>query len=296
MRKIFFTGMLGMLFAGCLSLDDQLFNNTKITEYRFDRYGGEVDFRLHDSYDIPDSLLHLFTLASQAYNENTSTAIYALYIGDLSRIATDTVILYCHGNRDHMDFYWPRAQLLANVGGKNRYGVMMIDYRGFGMSDGKATEEALYADVDAALQWLKSKGLKKDRLILYGFSLGCAPATRISARQYSLKPAKLLLEAPFASPEVMVQDGSGLSLPGAFFTSFTLNNAEEIKRVDQPFFWIHGEADDFLNIDTHGQLVYNHYLGSYREAHRIHGAGHSSIQTTLGIQQYLDAVGAFLQK
>ncbi|MBK9636656.1 MAG: alpha/beta fold hydrolase [Bacteroidetes bacterium] len=296
MKKLISLFPMLLLFSGCLTLDDNLFNNKKITEYRLKNYSGEVDFKLDASFDIDDSFVHLFTLNSRGPNENNSTSIYAVYIGDISRIGVDTVIMYCHGNRDHMDFYWPRAQLLANTGGKNRYGVMMIDYRGFGMSDGHPDEEGLFADVDAALNWLKSKGLQNERLIIYGFSLGCAPATKMCAHSYSLIPSKILLEAPFASPEVMIQDGTGLALPGAFFTSFTLNNAEEIKSVNQPFFWIHGEADDFLDVDTHGQVVYDHYIGLYKEAHRIPGAGHSTIQKTIGIQNYLNSVGDFILK
>lgn len=286
--------MIILLFSGCLSLDENLFNNAKLTEYRFDHYDGEVDFHLNSTFDIPDSLIHLFTLSSRAENENSATTIYAVYIGDFSRIALDTVIMYCHGNKNHMDFYWPRAKLLANTGGKNRFGVMMIDYRGFGMSEGSSTEEGLYADVTASLKWLRDKGMTNDRLMMYGFSLGCAPATKMSAEYHYLKPSKLLLEAPFASPEVMIQDATGLAMPGAFFTSFTLNNAEEIKGVQQPFFWIHGEADDFLDINTHGQLVYDNYIGIYKEAHRIPGADHSTIQTTMGIQPYMDAVLSFI--
>ena len=92
----------------------------------------------------------------------------------------------------------------------------------------------------------------------------------------------------------MVQDGSGLALPGDFFTTLSINNGEEIKSVQQPFFWIHGEADDFLNIETHGQVVFSNYTGSYSEAHRIAGADHTSIQTTMGFQNYMDAVGDFI--
>ena len=193
-----------------------------------------------------------------------------------------------------MDFYWQRAKLLANTKSKNRFGVMMIDYRGYGMSEGKPTEDGLYADVDAALKWLKSKGLSNDRLVMYGFSMGTAPATKLSAESYSMKPSKLMLEAPFASAETMIQDGSGLAMPGDFFTTLKINNAEEIKTVTQPFFWIHGEADDFLNIDTHGAVVYSHYSGTYKESHRIPAAGHSTIQTTMGFQPYLKLVGDFI--
>ena len=287
-----------LLFSSCLRLDDNLFNPnvTKITEYKLDNYTGETDFRLDVSYQIPDSLIHVFTLASQASAETSATKIYALYIGNISRIATDTVIMYCHGNAEHMDFYWQRAKLLANTKNKNRFGVLMIDYRGYGLSEGKPTENGLYADLDAALKWLKSKGLSDNRLVIYGFSMGSAPATKASAENFSMKPSKLLLEAPFASAEVMIQDGSGLAMPGAFFTNLKINNAEKIKSVQQPFFWIHGEADDFLNINTHGEVVYANYVGSYKEAHRIPNAGHSNIPVIMGFQDYSTAIGDFILK
>lgn len=295
MKQLFFLGVM-LVLAGCLRLDDNLFNpnTTKITEYKLDNYTGETDFVLDASYKIPDSLIHLFQLVSQAAGESSATLIHAIYIGEIDRIGTDTVIMYCHGNAEHMDFYWPRAKLLANTQSKNRFGVLMIDYRGYGLSEGKPTEDGLYADVDAALKWLKSKGLSDSRLVMYGFSMGSAPATKLSAGNYSMRPSKLLLEAPFASAEVMVQDASGLAMPGIFYTNLQIDNAEVIKSVQQPFFWIHGENDDFLNINTHGAVVYNNYNGTYKESHRITGAEHSTIPQIVGFQNYLETIGEFI--
>jgi pimeloyl-ACP methyl ester carboxylesterase len=291
------TGLTAAFFS-CSRLDDNLFNanENKITEYKLDSYTGEVDFRLDASYKIPDSLVHLFTLLSQAPGESSPVKIYAVYIGSMQRIATDTVIMYCHGNKDHLDFYWRRAQLLANTKGKNNFGVLMVDYRGYGLSEGSPSEKGLYADVDAALQWLKSKGLTNNRLVMYGFSMGSAPATLLTAEPRSMTPAKLMLEAPFASAEAMVQDASGLALPGAFVTDLKLNNAEEIKKVQQPFFWIHGIDDDFLSMATQGELVYKNYQGTYKVAYRIPKANHESVPNTFGFQNYLQAVGDFITR
>ena len=160
---IWYVGMVG-----CARLDDNLFNpnENEITAYNLGNYTGEVDFKLDAAYDIPANKVHLFALDSKAPGEAQATTIHAVYIGDRQRIATDTVIVYCHGNKDHMDFYWPRAQLLANVNGKNRYGVLMIDYRGYGLSEGEPSEEALYADVNAGLQWLAAQGLTGNRLVM----------------------------------------------------------------------------------------------------------------------------------
>jgi hypothetical protein len=107
------------IFASCLRLDDNLYNESKISEYKLDNYSADdVDFYLDGNYKIADSLVKVFTLQSRAANEDETTTIYAIYIGSISKIATDTVIMYCHGNKDHMDFYWQRAKLLANTGGK----------------------------------------------------------------------------------------------------------------------------------------------------------------------------------
>ncbi|MBC7382082.1 MAG: alpha/beta hydrolase [Bacteroidia bacterium] len=283
--------------AACLRLDSNLYNlSEKITEYKLDNYTGTTDFRLDPSYKIQDSMIHRLTLDSKGPDDSKSYKIYALYLGDINRITTDTVIMYCHGNKWHMDFYWQRAKLLANVGVKHRYGVMMVDYRGYGLSEGSPTENGLYADVNAALQWLKEKGIQKNCLMLYGFSMGSAPATELTANPTVLTPAKLLLEAPFASAAVMVADGAALNMPGSFVTNLKIDNAEEIKKVKQPFFWIHGVNDNFLGINTHGEVVYKNYTGSYKEAHRINGADHGEVPAAFGFVNYLDAIEKFLVK
>ncbi len=280
--------------SSCFNLDSLLYNQTKTSQYMLDNYSGKVDFTLDYSYHIPDSLVHVFTLPSQSSDESSSTEIYAIYIGNISRISTDTVIMYCHGNRDNMDFYWQRAKLLANTGSKNRFGVLMIDYRSYGMSQGKATEDGLYADVDAGLKWLSDKGLTNNRLVMYGFSLGTAPATKLTAEPKSMTPSKLILEAPFANAETLEQDATGVAMPGSFFSTLKIDNAEEIKNVQQPFFWTHGIADSFLQITTNGQLVFDNYQGTYKEAHKIPNAEHSTIETTWGFSSYSNALLTFI--
>ena len=288
---------IAFIFSSCLRLDDNLYNlSDKITEYKLDNYTGENDFVLDNSYQIPDSLVHLFTLSSKASSESVATTISAIYIGSISKIKTDTVIMYCHGNKWHMDFYWQRAKLLAHVSGKNKYGVLMIDYRGYGLSEGKPSEEGLYTDVDAALQWLKISGLSDSRLMMYGFSMGTAPTCELTAKPRSMTPSKIILEAPFASADVMANDGSGLNMPGSFFTNLKIDNAEEIKTISQPFCWIHGTNDNFLNIKTHGEVVYKNYKGLYQEAHRIDGADHGEIPVKMGFVNYLNTLSTFIKK
>ncbi len=294
-KNVFFLAIIiAISSVSCLRMDDMLYNESALDFYKLDDYEGEVDFRLDNSYAIPDSLTYLFTLESQTATETTPTKIYAIYLGDTNRIATDTIIMYCHGNRDHMDFYWQREKLLANVGGKNRFGVLMLDYRGFGMSEGKSTEEGLYADVDAGLTWLKNHGLTNDRLVIYGFSLGSAPATELAAHPRSMIPSKLILESPFASAAVMVQDGSILDIPPSYFTNLKIDNAEEIKRVNQPFLWFHGIDDTFLNIKTHGEVIFKNYHGTKGIAVRVKGADHGEVPEKFGFVPYCKQIEDFI--
>ena len=295
--KYFIAIIVFVVFSSCLRLDDNLYNLTdKITEYKLDNYTGEQDFILDNSYHIPDSMIHIFTLSSQTSNESTAKNIYAIYIGQISRIQTDTVIMYCHGNKWHMDFYWQRAKLLAHTSGKNKYGVLMIDYRGYGLSEGKPSEDGMYADVDAALQWLKLNGLSNSRLMMYGFSMGTAPTCELTNKPRNMTPSKIILEAPFASADVMANDGSGLNMPGSFFTNLKIDNAEEIKTINRAFCWIHGTNDNFLNINTHGEVVYKNYNGIYKEAHRIPGADHGEIPVKMGFDNFLNTLSTFIRK
>jgi pimeloyl-ACP methyl ester carboxylesterase len=296
MRLVILLFFLGVS-SSCLKLDSNLYNNdNKIKEYQLNNYKGEQDFILEPGYDIPKNLISIFSLSSQTSTESKATTIQALYIGDVNKINTDTVILYCHGNKWHMDFYWQRAKLLAHTNGKNNYGVLMMDYRGYGLSEGKPSEEGMYADVDACMKWLKEKGLTNERLIMYGFSLGSAPACELSANPHTLIPSKLILEAPFGSSSIMVQDASQLNMPAEYFTDLKIDNAEEIKKVAQPFLWIHGLNDNFLNYKTHGQVVYNNYKGVYSEKHLIEGADHGEIPAKIGFSAYLGVLGKFITK
>ena len=277
-------------------LDDFLFNNSAIEAYYLDNYDGEKPFDLPATYQVNSELISIFSF--EIVSEGEQLEVYAIYVGDIDRISTDTVIFYCHGNRDHMDFYWNRQKLLAFAGHAHRYGVLSIDYPGYGMSTGKPSERNMYDAVNGGLKWLKNKGLSDDRLAVYGYSLGSAPACEIAANAtYALQPNWLILESPFASSEVMVQSSTGLSLPSSYFTNAKIANADKIKAIQQPFLWFHGMNDGFLSIDTHGEVVYKNYNGVYKEAHRISGAEHDGakgVPPVIGYEEYLNRINQFI--
>ncbi len=295
MKKILFiTAILGLSIACRKRLDSFLFNPSQIESYQLDAYQGELTLDLNGQYNVPDSLIHQMQWDVEL--EEGSSKMSAIYIGNIDDIATDTIILYCHGNKDHMDFYWPRQKLYAHTGGLGRYGVLMFDYPSFGLSEGKASEANLYRSTARAIQWLKDQGLENNRFVLFGFSLGSAAACEVAAHpdEYALAPSKLILEAPFASAEVMIQDAALLSMPGSFLVDLQIDNATEIRKISIPLLWIHGVDDSFLSVKSHGQPVYDNKLNGYKEAYLVPGGGHETTPFAAGYENYIAKLASFM--
>ncbi len=297
MKVVYLFSFVILLFSGCKKrLDPFLFaNDNTLESYKFDDYTGETSLIVGSEYNVDPSKIHeiRFTVLDE---ENKNIEIAATYVGDINSIATDTVIVYCHGNAKHNDFYWPRQKLYAHIGGAYRYGVLMVDYAGYGVSEGLATEKNMYASVKGALKWLKNNGLSSDRLVIFGFSLGSAPACEIAAHasDYPLAPSKVILEAPFASSETLIQDAAGLSLPASYFVNLKIDNAEEIKKVKVPLLWIHGEADSFLTVQSHGQVVFNNYTGPKKVSVLVPNGEHETTPFVYGYENYLKTLTDFI--
>jgi hypothetical protein len=291
--KISLLILTGTAIISCQKIDSFMFENIATDEYYLDDYTGEGEVFLDSIYDISQD--HIQELEF----ESKEKTIYGIYVGDINRISQDTVILYCHGNTGNIDYYWGRQKLLANLGGKTRFGILMIDYKGFGKSEGTPTEGGLVEDMDAGLEWLKKEGLTSDRLIIYGFSIGSYPATYLSSKKDgALVPSKLILENPFASTKVMVNDASKLSMKNNYYTSTDYEVADLIKNVTQPFLLMHGENDAFLSIKTHGEIVAKNYGGkdSDKTFLKIPGADHSDLPYIYGYENYLKLVLEFIEK
>ena len=296
MKNIVIILLVGLTALACRKrLDGFLFNPSQIESYQLDAYQGELTLDLAGEFGVPDSMIH--HLEWDVELEEGTAKMSAIYVGELATIASDTVILYCHGNKDHMDFYWPRQKLYAHAGGLGRYGVLMFDYPSFGLSEGKSSEANMYRTTARAIDWLQTQGLQNERFVIFGFSLGSAAACEVAAHpaDYALSPSKLILEAPFASAEVMIQDAGLLSMPGSFLVDLQIDNATEIKKINIPLLWIHGEDDSFLTVKSHGQPVYDHKTTGYKEAYLVPGGEHETTPFVPGYQNYIDHISTFIQ-
>src|SRR5205085_2557242 len=98
------------------------------------------------------------------------------------------VVLYFHGNGGNIGYRADRVARFAAEG----FGVLMLEYRGYGGNPGSPSEAGFIADAEAALRFLHNEGVAASRVVLYGESLGSGVAVQIAARH---PVAALILES-----------------------------------------------------------------------------------------------------
>jgi fermentation-respiration switch protein FrsA (DUF1100 family) len=147
---------------------------------------------------------------------------------------------YAHGNGGNVtDCYWKVRFLTEKLG----VSVLCFDYRGFGKSEGTASEEGILKDARAARRWLAIRtGVKESDIVLLGTSLGGAVAVDLAARDGA---RGLILESTFSSiPDVA--DSKRVKLGSAM--SIQLDSQSKIRNYHGPLLQSHGEGDDVVPI------------------------------------------------
>lgn len=271
MRRFLVTSMLlsAVAVSGCLDLDNQLFNSTQLSSYRL------------SNAVVPDSSREFVTMDSEGKN------IYGVFVKS-NGLHSDQTVLYCHGNKDHLQYYWDRVELLYKMG----FNVFIFDYQGYGMSEGTPSENGLYSDGNAALAYVRSRrDVVQSKIVFYGFSLGNAVSIQLAANVFT--PEALVAEAPFASSSTLVQSGTLLDVPSSYVMNGVYNNAEKIKSVHAPLLIIHGEQDKFIDIDKNSKVIFEN-ANQPKKFVRVPGADHSEIPAKLGEQTYLNLIRQFI--
>lgn len=182
-------------------------------------------------------------------------------------------VLFCHGNAQDITAV-ECLRPLADAG----FTVLAVDYPGYGLSDGKATEEGCYRNVHYAYEWLVAKGFAPTDIIVAGYSIGTGPATELASSQ---QVGGLFLVAPFLSAPRAVTRIRVL-LKDAF------PNVERIHSVACPVAIVHGEEDALVPF-AQGRMCYERT----REPKRfvaVSGAGHVDVMNILGGEALLSVV------
>ncbi|WP_018862356.1 MULTISPECIES: alpha/beta hydrolase [unclassified Thioalkalivibrio] len=103
------------------------------------------------------------------------------------------VLLFLHGNAGNIGHRLESLEQFHHLG----LAVLIIDYRGYGQSQGRPDEEGTHQDARAAWNWLREHlEYEPDEIVLFGRSLGAAVAARLAETK---NPAAVILEAAFTS-------------------------------------------------------------------------------------------------
>jgi pimeloyl-ACP methyl ester carboxylesterase len=148
-------------------------------------------------------------------------------------------VLFCHGNAGNIgDWVWA-ARACRDMG----FGFLVFDYRGYGRSTGRPTEEGTYRDARAAWAYLTGEaGLRPAQIVVHGWSLGGAVAAWLAARE---TPAALVLESPFSSARDMAGRVFPL-LPARLLCRFRYDTVASVRQVRCPVLVAHSPHDETI--------------------------------------------------
>ncbi len=156
-------------------------------------------------------------------------------------VADAPVMLYFHGNDAHLGTRAEKIRPYLDAG----FGVLLMSYRGYGGNPGRPSEEGLYRDARAALDFLAAEGARPEDMVYYGESLGSGVAVQLALEA---TPAAIVLEAPYTDVAAVGQRRYPY-LPVRLLMRDRFDNLSKIPSVRAPVMVIHGEQDRTTPVD-----------------------------------------------
>jgi hypothetical protein len=175
-------------------------------------------------------------------------------------------VLFCHGNAGNVSHRIETIAVLHKLG----MNVLVFDYRGYGKSEGRPTEEGTYRDAEAAWAYLvETRGEKPQRIVIHGRSLGGSVAAHLAMDRTA---AGLIVESSFYD---ITELGAELFrwLPVRWLSRMKYKTAEYVKGARCPVLVIHSREDDMIALH-HGQKIFD-AAPQPKRLLEIHG-GHNS--------------------
>lgn len=154
-------------------------------------------------------------------------------------------VIFCHGKANNITYYQNIAEKLAAKG----YGLFLQEYRGFGKSTGRPSEEGCYTDLESTLKYLEQNGIERKNIILWGHSMGGAVVSDIASR--SKEPfCKVILHNTFDNIRSVVKNYIKIPILGFIlgfilekFLNIKFKTDEKLATVKSPLLILHSEWD-----------------------------------------------------
>mmetsp|Transcript_23117 Transcript_23117/g.35671 ORF Transcript_23117/g.35671 Transcript_23117/m.35671 type:complete len:297 (+) Transcript_23117:117-1007(+) len=200
-------------------------------------------------------------------------------------------LIYSHANSEDLGLLYPKLKELSTTLGVN---IFAYDYTGYGYSKKlspsmEPSEDACYADIEAAYKYLINNGTPSERIVLYGRSVGTGPSCHL-ASLIGPRLGGLILHSPFTSVyRIMIDFGCSMGLFGDMF-----QNLEAVEKIKCPVFIIHGVEDEIIPF-SHGCTLYNAFSTEVKyDPLWVEGMGHNSMSRPMA-DSIISRIAGFLK-
>ncbi len=177
------------------------------------------------------------------------------------------VLLYFHGNAGDLSRWGEVTSYFLQYD----YDVLVMDYRTYGKSTGKLSEEALYKDAHLFYTHLLEK-YEEGEIIVYGRSLGTTFATSVAATN---NPKKLILETPFYNLLTVAKKQYPI-FPVDYLLKYKFPTNTLIKQVDCDITILHGTKDNVVPYAS-GKRLFDSIPGNKKEFITITDGAHNNL-------------------
>ena len=157
----------------------------------------------------------------------------------IPRQQSENVLLFFHGNAGNISHRRESIELFHQLG----LNVFIIDYRGYGQSEGSPSERGLYRDANAAWRYLtEEKGFDPENVIIFGRSLGGVAAAKLAS---GVQARGLILESTLSSARDFASAVFKI-LSRLVVMRYDFNIAQYIQRVNYPVLVLHSPEDEIM--------------------------------------------------
>ena len=167
------------------------------------------------------------------------TRIHAWY---LPHPTSDQALLYCHGNAGNLSH---RGNSIVKMRDVLDVSVLIIDYPGYGKSEGIPSEQGCYQAADAAYEWLcEKKNIEPKKILLYGGSLGGGVAVDLASRKEHR--GIVLVNTYTTLPDTACSIYWWAPVPIRALMTNRFDNISKINKCRRPVMIVHGTDDELI--------------------------------------------------
>ena len=215
--------------------------------------------------------------------------IHGWWMPAQSRAASSNkVLLYLHGNGGNIGDNLVHAGRFHQLG----FSVLLIDYRGYGLSQGSfPTEQSVYEDAETAWRYLTQvRGVAPEQIYLYGHSLGGAIAIELASRHPDA--AGLIVQGSFTSMHAMASWlGQYRLIPVQLLLRHRFDSIDKVNSLQMPVLFIHGIDDTEVPASMSQQLYET--APDPKQLWLVPQANHNDVATVTGLE-YLHRIQQFV--